>query len=103
MDSARADGADQLDAATLHSIRVRYGQLVARGWAANPVPDFGKRSGVNKTAANLLTRLDGHRADVLRFTVDFAVPFNNNQAERDIRMVKLSVYRPSGVGLRVAV
>jgi transposase len=36
--SARAAGADHLDPATLHSIRVRYGQLAAKGFAANPVP-----------------------------------------------------------------
>lgn len=89
VESARADGADHLDAATLHSIRVRYGQLVARGFAANPAPTIGKRAGYEKKAFNLLCRLDTQRADVLRFTVDFAVPFDNNQAERDIRMVKL--------------
>jgi len=89
VDSARADGADHLDAATLHSIRVRYGQLVAKGLCANPAPEHGKRSGYAKKAFNLLTRLDSQRADVLRFTTDFAVPFDNNQAERDIRMVKL--------------
>jgi hypothetical protein len=89
VEEARASGADQLDAATLHSIRVRYGQLVAKGFMANPAPEVGKRSGYEKKAFNLLTRLDRYRADVLRFTVDFAVPFDNNQAERDIRMVKL--------------
>jgi transposase len=92
--TARATGSDQLDPATLHSIRVRYGQLVAKGFAANPEPETGKRSGYDKKAFNLLRRLDGQRADVLRFTTDFAVPFDNNQAERDIRMVKLLVNRP---------
>lgn len=89
VEAARAAGSDRLDAATLHSIRVRYGLLIAKGWVVNPAPEVGKRSGVNKTAANLLRRLDIQRADVLRFANDFDAPFDNNQAERDIRMVKL--------------
>jgi len=86
---ARATGADQLDATTLHSIRVRYGRLIQKGWAANPEPEVGKRVGYEKKAANLLIRLDGQRADVLRFSTDFEVSWDNNQAERDVRMVKL--------------
>ena len=89
VEAATARGADHLDPAVLHSIRVRYGRLVAKGFAANPAPEAGKRSGYEKKAFNLLVRLDGQRADVLRFTVNFRVPFDNNQAERDIRMVKL--------------
>jgi transposase len=86
---ARATGADQLDATTLHSIRARYGRLIQKGWAANPEPEVGKRVGYEKKAANLLIRLDGQRADVLRFSTDFEVSWDNNQAERDVRMVKL--------------
>ncbi|WP_420806486.1 IS66 family transposase [Octadecabacter arcticus] len=38
---------------------------------------------------NLLVRLRDYRDDVLRFLTDFTVPFTNNQAERDLRMMKL--------------
>jgi transposase len=89
VEAARAQGADHLDATTLHSIRVRYGTLIQKGWAANPEPLVGKRAGYEKKAANLLARLDHQRADVLRFATDFDVSWDNNQAERDVRMVKL--------------
>jgi len=38
---------------------------------------------------NLLLRLDTRKSDVLRFLSDPAVPFTNNEAERDLRMMKL--------------
>ena len=89
VETARSAGLDRLDDTALHSIRVRYGKLIARGIAANPEPEFGKRHGYEKKAHNLLVRLDTQRADVLRFCSDFRASFDNNQAERDIRMVKL--------------
>jgi transposase len=42
-----------------------------------------------RTGHNLLRRLETRKEDVLRFLVDPAVPFTNNEAERDGRMMKL--------------
>ena len=38
---------------------------------------------------NLLLRLKNYRSDVLRFLYDPTIPFTNNQAEQDLRMMKL--------------
>lgn len=89
VDAARATGQTTLSPSALHSVRTRYGTLIARGLAANPAPAVGRRHGRARTVANLLKRLDTERADVLRFTTNFDSPFDNNQAERDVRMVKL--------------
>ena len=51
----------------------------------------GKRRGraPRRTGHNLLLRLAKHKEDTLRFLRDPTVPFTNNQAERDGRMMKL--------------
>lgn len=56
------------------------------------LPVFSVKKGRGRTARrtghNLVLRLKNHREDVLRFLIDPLVPFTNNQAERDIRMMK---------------
>lgn len=92
VDQARAAGRDALSSGTLAAFEERYAQVVARGHEQNPPPTkrTGKRGPIGRSkTANLHRRLDEHREEVLRFAHDFRVPFDNNQAERDLRMVKL--------------
>jgi len=90
-DRARAAGLRQVDDDVRARLRVRYQRLVTDGQAANPPPARGRRRGRARRspAGRLLARLDAHRDEVLRSLDDTRVPFDNNQAERDLRMVKL--------------
>jgi transposase len=72
----------------------RYRELVAAGATANPPParppTGPQRGPVKQTPArNLLDRLTAHEDATLAFLHDWAVPFDNNQAERDLRMLKV--------------
>jgi transposase len=91
--AARAAGELTLPAEQVGGWRARYDALVAAGLAANPVqprPAEQARGRVKQSAAtNVLLRLREHAEEVLRFAVDLRVPFDNNQAERDIRMMKV--------------
>ena len=70
-----------------------YERIVQAGYAQNPVatPHRPKRRGRRKQskARNLLDRFRDHPDSILAFMRDFAVPFDNNQSERDLRMMKL--------------
>jgi transposase len=90
-DRARAAGRARVDEQARARLKARYAQLLADGHAANPPPRRLRRGCRLRRppAARLLARLGTHRDQVLRFLDDLRVPFTNNQAERDLRMVKL--------------
>ena len=90
--AAKAEGRSALAHDDLGRIRGKYRAIIAAGHAANPPPvPTGLRGRPKRSkAGNLVLRLDLYAQDVLRFATDFAVPFDNNTAERDIRMVKIA-------------
>jgi transposase len=91
-DRARADGVATLMPAAQQRWAARYADLVAEGLRLNPpAPPTGGKQGRPKRspAGNLALRLATHQAETLAFMADPRVPFDNNQAERDLRMMKV--------------
>ena len=83
---AEREGA-QVPAWQVEELTARYDRLVAEGQEAQPLPDVPQLA--CRQARNLLRRLVRRKEEVLRFLSDPPVPFDNNLAERDLRMVKL--------------
>jgi transposase len=72
----------------------RYFEILGSGYAAQPPPGAAatsKRRGRQKQSAakNLLDDLLRRADQVLAFLDDLSLPFTNNLAERDLRMVKV--------------
>lgn len=91
VETAKEAGQAALDPAVLRRYRRRYRKLLAAGLELNPEPERTGRRGRPRQGKtrSLLLRLDRYQDDVLRFATDFNVPFDNNQGERDLRMIKL--------------
>lgn len=88
---ARAAGQTALTPKQRAGYDAAYTRFLNEGLQANPPsPPTGKRGRPKQTPArNLLERLATHREAILAFLHDFTVPFDNNQAERDLRMLKV--------------
>ena len=77
------------------ALSARYDAILEQGLKQNPMPPPDptqpKKKGRPKRSVprNLLERLQTHKAAVLGFMHNFDIPFDNNQAERDLRMMKL--------------
>ena len=86
---ARQAGA-QIDPARVEAYRARYDALLVEGRGAHPPSPPNGKPGRRKQspAYNLVTRLEQYASEVLAFLYDTGVPFDNNLAERDLRMLK---------------
>ena len=86
---------DHLEEKQIQAFETRYQQILAEGYTQNPLSPLPsnaiKKRGRRKKSKsrNLLERLDEHRKEALAFMYDLNVPFDNNLAERDIRMMKV--------------
>jgi transposase len=88
---AQKQVSETLDPDEIADFEKRYVAIVAQGYLDNPPPEHVKKRGRKKQgrARNMLNRLSLHHHEILVFMRDFRVPFENNQAERDIRMMKV--------------
>lgn len=88
---ARADDLPALPADAQQGWTGRYADLVAEGLRLNPSTPPTRKVGRPKRspAGNLALRLSTHQDETLAFMTDLRVPFDNNQAERDLRMMKV--------------
>ena len=87
VEAAVAAGRDGLNTRELRLFGSRYARVVEQGFAA--VPARHQPGSVHRDAYNLLCCFRDRRHEVTRYWADPAVDPTNNQAERDLRMVKL--------------
>jgi len=86
-DAARADGATAIGAETLGEHSRWFREAASAGIAMNA----GRRTALHRKRRALASRMAAREADYLRFAHDLRVPFDNNEAERVIRMSKLRI------------
>ena len=91
-DKALLSDKDEVSYYHRHKFDMEYDAIIKTAYEENPLPETPakKRGRKNKSKVlNLICRLDNYKESVCLFLKNLCVPFDNNQAERDLRMVKV--------------
>lgn len=91
-DKAVEKGKESLSYYHYHKFDQEYDELIEQARQENPLPETGEKKRGRKKKGKILAlveRLANYKASVCLFIHNFMVPFDNNQAERDLRMIKV--------------
>ena len=91
-DKAVEKGKDFLSYYHYHKFAKKYDELIEQARKENPLPETAEKKRGRKKKGKILAlveRLANYKASVCLFIHNFNVPFDNNQAERDLRMIKV--------------
>lgn len=91
-DKAVEAGKETLSYYHYHKFDKRYKELIKQAREENPLPVTTEKKRGRKKKGKILAlveRLDNYKASICLFIHNFMVPFDNNQAEHDIRMIKV--------------
>lgn len=84
--------ANALELNEIRAFEQKYNDILKQGFSEDyriNIEEYSKAKPKRSTSLNLLNRLSGYKDEILAFMYDFDIPFDNNQAERDIRMTKV--------------
>lgn len=91
-DKALLSNKDEVSYYYRHKFDMEYDAIIKTAYEENPIPKTpAKKRGRKKKSKvlNLICRLDNYKESVCLFIKNLCVPFDNNQAERDLRMIKV--------------
>jgi transposase len=92
VEKSKSKGRRRFYLSKIHRYEKKYKKIVNKGLKENPeiIKRTTKRGRIQQTPArNLLLRLYHYRKEILSFMYDFDIPFDNNLAERTLRMTKV--------------
>lgn len=93
VDKAKAKNKSHLPESICNELVSKFQELIDLGYKSTPLPKIKEKDvrGKQKRGKALcfLDRLSKRKNEILDFIFDFSKPFDNNQAERDIRMTKI--------------